>query len=198
MFDVPFPPRSGSNFCWGLGEERPGLEQPGGTAAAGGGSSPASTWKGPIAPLCSCPLLPPFPEGDPTARPPCNMALCCRNLNIEPKPSGGFAALRGIFSCRQTPAAALGAAGIAPGGDPAAGMGFWGDTPGPGQPRSRWSLRVGTSPAAGSGGRFGMEWSLLPNPRCPARLLSHPCSSHPDLTRSTRENSGWREGTGTR
>lgn len=94
MFDVPFPSRSGSNFCRGFGEETPGLEHPGGTAAAGGGSSPGSAWKDPSAPVLSCPR---FLEGDPTAQPPCNMALCCRNLNIEPKPSGGFASRSEVF-----------------------------------------------------------------------------------------------------
>lgn len=90
----------------------------------------------PSAPVLSSPR---FLEGDPTAQPPCNMALCCRNLKIEPEPSGGFAALRGIYSCRQT----LGAAGIAASRDPApaaAGVGFWGDPPGLGQPRPRCSL----------------------------------------------------------
>lgn len=90
----------------------------------------------PSAPVLSSPR---FLEGDPTAQPPCNMALCCRNLKIEPEPSGGFAALRGIYSCRQTP----GAAGIAASRDPApaaAGVGFWGDPPGLGQPRPRCSL----------------------------------------------------------
>lgn len=78
----------------------------------------------PSAPVLSSPQ---FLEGDPTAQPPCNMALCCRNLNIEPKPSGGFAALRGIYSCRQTPAGALGAAGIALRRDPALpAAGIWG------------------------------------------------------------------------
>lgn len=85
----------------------------------------------PSAPVLSSPQ---FLEGNPTAQPPCNMALCCRNLNIEPKPSGGFAALRGIYSCRQTrlerweqlelrregSGPALPAAGI---------LGFWGADP---------------------------------------------------------------------
>lgn len=140
------------------GKKRPDRSGRVGQRLQGEDPAPDPQGKAPSHPPARVLFSPPFLEGDPTARPPCNMALCCRSLNIEPEPSGGFAALRGIFSCRQTPAAALGAAGIAPRRDPAAGMGFWGDTPGPGQPRSRWSLRherVGTSPAARSGADLG-------------------------------------------
>jgi len=77
------------------------------TPAGGRASSPVSAWKV-IIPLHCVRSFPPFLEGDPTARPPCKMSFCCRKLYLVPKPFGGFAALRDIYSWRQTPTALAG------------------------------------------------------------------------------------------